>query len=156
MAWINHSGQTLAHSSYCSRSLHLPSAYTLLYFSLLSVRINLPAFAKKNRGSTSECRDKFSIFFTPPLWEPPELQSLHQHGTTALLYRASRRVLNPATFLPLEPACARFVHRRLSLQSTNISTNRSNDKKYSKEGIKAVCHKCGCSMSLMRRCNFGV
>lgn len=41
-----------------------------------------------------------SFFSVPPQWEPPGLQSVHHYGTTALLYRASRRVLNTARFHP--------------------------------------------------------
>lgn len=44
----------------------------------------------------------------PPHWESPGLQSVHHHDTTPLLYRASRRVLDPAAFLA--PGCARFAY----------------------------------------------
>lgn len=66
LARINHSDQAW-HTVHI---VHIPPAYLQLllccplYFSLLSVQINLPpASTKKNRGSGSECGDKCSILY---------------------------------------------------------------------------------------------
>lgn len=95
--------------AYCSHSSHLTSslraAVRFIPAAYHSTQ-KLPAFTyKKNRG----CDSSYSlnlVFCTPPQWEPPGLQSLRHHGTTALLYRASRRVLNPAVF---PTACVRSI-----------------------------------------------
>lgn len=107
VAWINHPGQILANRAalntraYCSHSPLLtagPRAAVRVSPATFRSTQNFQHSAIKKTESPGSSYGVDLVFCTPPQWEPPGLQSLHSHGTTALLYRASRRVLNPTRF----------------------------------------------------------
>lgn len=87
-----------------------------LTFSLCSAVRFIPASYRSGKvlqlspGNTGAPRPKagVNVLFLPRQWEPPGQRRLHRRGTTALLYRASRRVLNPAGSLPARP-CGRSI-----------------------------------------------
>lgn len=112
MAWIDHPGESLPHSAPFSEHtrilFHLPSrGFYLqstrrcpLYSSHMSARTPRPTCTCTNkRGSGPTLRVNPGVCIRPQRGSPGQ-QSIHHHGTTALLYRASRQVLKPAGFPP--------------------------------------------------------
>lgn len=92
--------------------VHIPSSYlqlmlcSPLYFRLLSVRINPPAFTKKNRGSAAECRDKFSILYPTTVGTSRAAIPPPPRHNSSIVPRVPPGPKPRRIPPPLEPACA--------------------------------------------------